>query len=68
MIVLKVFNYKTLKIEFGGSIFDFNPIQVWAILCKSAIIKINTLLHLIAHTWVELKSEIEPLSSILRVL
>ena len=45
MIVLKVFSYKTLKIEFRGSIFDLNSTQVWAIMCKSAIIKINSLFH-----------------------
>ena len=45
MIVIKVFSYKTLKIEFKGSIFDLNSTQVWAIMCKSAIIKINSLFH-----------------------
>ena len=37
--------HKTLKIEFRGSIFDLNSTQVWAIMCKSAIIKINSLFH-----------------------
>ena len=45
MIVIKVFSYKTLKIELRGSIFDLNSTQVWAIMCKSAIIKINSLFH-----------------------
>ena len=37
--------HKTLKIEFRGSIFDLNSIQVWAIKCKSAIMKINSPFH-----------------------
>ena len=45
MIVLKVFNHKTLKIEFIGSIFDLNSTQVWAILCKCVILKKNSLLN-----------------------
>ena len=35
---------------------------------KSEFILIIALLHIIAHTWVEFKSKIEPLNSILRVL
>ena len=45
MIVLKVFNHKTLKIEFIGSIFDLNSTQVWAILCKCVFLKKNSLLN-----------------------
>ena len=44
-IVLKVFSYKNLKIEFRGSMFDLNSTQVLSIMCKSAIIKINSLFH-----------------------
>ena len=31
----------TLSQILGGSIFDLNSTHVWAIMCKSAIIKIN---------------------------
>ena len=60
MIVIKVFSYKTLKIEFRGSIFDLNSTQVWAIMCKSAIIKINSLFHQNLGTIIECSNLREP--------
>ena len=60
MIVLKVFNHKTLKMEFIGSIFDLNSTQVWAIMCKSVIIKANSLFHQNLGTIIECSNWREP--------